>query len=206
MCIRDRTKIVQLLEHTPDFSNFKKWHLFAGAPANMQINAWEHDMQIFLPIEMFRFVWSEGAPGLARQQSEELAFLLAHEAGHAKQEEIYKTSCYQAKNVKMDKYDHLRSLADLVGAMSTQGLKGAELSQESKQKQVCEDHADAWAVRFTREAGFDPAGGTRLFTKMSQAFGQPGWKALTQQFVSDHSVDAVRIAHISLMIKMEKQF
>lgn len=200
--------IVRELKQAPDLPAIKKWHLFHEARPDWQINAWERDMQIYLPIEMFRFIWppEEGTPGPSRMAREEIAFLLAHEAGHAKQEEVYKTSCYEAKNVQMDKYDHLRSLADILGAASTNGLKGLELSQENKQKQICEDHADAWAVRFTREAGFDPSGGIRLFTKMSQAFGRPGWKGLTQQFISAHSVDAVRIAHISLMIQTKKQF
>src|SRR5215471_10786920 len=55
-------------------------------------------------------------------------------------------------------------IRDIAGAGATQGWAGTATSAANIQKQACEDHADAWAVRFTREAGIDPQGGVRLTT------------------------------------------
>ena len=42
--------------------------------------------------------------------------LLAHEAGHAKQEERYGQSCYTAGNVQFSKFDWFRTFSDVAGA------------------------------------------------------------------------------------------
>jgi len=96
-------------------------------------------------------------------------------------------------------------LANVVGGAVTGGADGALKATATIQKQACEDNADAWAVKLMREAGLDPSGGIRLFTKMSQLVNtNAGWRYFTQQFTSDHSIDEVRIAHITTLILQGK--
>lgn len=184
-------RIVAALKHAPDFPKVKAWRMPVGIRGPRQINAWESNGVITLPVEMFRFVEDDASA---------LAFLLAHEAGHAKQEEIYGQSCYSAGKVKMSKFDWVRALADIAGGAATQGAGGAATALANVQKQACEDNADAWAVKFMRGAGLDPAGGIALFSKFMQLRGKPGWQHFAQQFTSDHSIDEVRIAHVTALI------
>jgi predicted Zn-dependent protease len=135
-----------------------------------------------------------------------LPFLIAHEAGHAKQEEQYGQSCYTAGNVEFSKFDWFRTLADVTGAtfqgFKADGGKGGALGAASAlavaQKQACEDNADAWAVRLMRQTrGADPNGGVRLFNK----FTEYRWQSLTEQFTAGHSIDLVRIGHVLALIQ-----
>jgi len=188
-------EIIEKLRQAPDFPKVERWNLIVNAPENSQINAWETNKQVFVPVEMVRFV---------KDDQQAFAFLLAHEAGHAKQEELYGQSCYTARNVRYSKFDWFRALADVAGAAATKGVTGAGTALANMQKQVCEDNADAWAVKFTRGAGFDPSAGMRLFEKFQQLHGT-NWQQLAQQFSSDHSIEPVRIAHIAVLISHKEQ-
>jgi Zn-dependent protease with chaperone function len=165
-----------------------------NASPNMQINAWENKMVIFVPVEMIRWL----------NDQQMLTFLIAHEAGHAQQEQLYGQSCYTAPNVKFSTFDVLRSLGDIAGGAATKGGSGAAESLANLKMQACEDDADARAVKLMREAGLDPSAGIRLFTKLQQLQGTY-WQALAQQFTSDHSIGPVRIAHIAILAKKEAQ-
>jgi hypothetical protein len=189
-------RIVHALQRSPEFPKVRHLLVFPEARSDWQFNAWEQNMTIFLPVEMLRLLENQGDPLM-------LAFLLAHEAGHAKQEELYGTSCYAATDLKMSKFDWFRSLADVVGAGITQGWKGAGTSATILQQQACEDHADVWAVRFTREAGIDPTGGIRLSNLFTKLFQQPGWQGVTQQFVANHSISPLRAAHVQVLIQKQ---
>jgi len=184
-------QLMRTLVQAPDFPKLKGWSIATGTTPAGQINAYEQGKQIFIPVEMFRFLKDD--PGT-------LTFLIAHEAGHAKQEEIYGESCYTAKNVKMSKFDWVRALGDIAGAAATKGADGATAAAGNIQKQACEDNADAWGVRFMREAGLDPASGIRLFNKLDTVSRNVGWQVLTSQFFSDHSINVVRVAHITALI------
>ncbi len=48
----------------------------------------------------------------------------------------------------MSKFDRVRALADIAGGAATQGATGAARAAANMQRQVCEDNADAWAVKF----------------------------------------------------------
>lgn len=189
-------EVIAALKSAPDFPRITKYHMEPGWPLEKQINAYEQNMEITVPVEMFRLVKID--PSM-------FAFLLAHEAGHAKQEEKYGESCYTAGNVQFSKFDWLRTLGDVVGAAlqgsrgggARTGLSGAGDALAVMQKQACEDNADGWAVHFMRETrGADPNGGIRLFNLLSEL----RWQPLTAQFTSDHSIDVVRIAHVLTLI------
>ncbi len=184
-------RIMGALTRAPDFPKLKGWYTPTGTRPEMQINAWEENMQITVPVEMFHFL---------RDDPQALAFLIAHEAGHAKQQEIYGQSCYTARNVKMSKFDWVRALADIAGGAATQGAGGAATALSNVQKQACEDNADAWAVKFMRQARIDPAGGIRFFSKLRQWNATPGLQHFVQQFMSIHSIEEVRIAHVTALI------
>ena len=188
-------QLMRSLMQAPDFPTLKGWNISPGSPPEMQINAYERGKEIFLPVEMFRFLKDD--PGA-------LTFLIAHEAGHAKQEEIYGESCYTAKNMKMSKFDWVRTLGDVAGGAATKGVDGAATAAANVQKQACEDNADAWGVRFMREAGLDAASGIRLFNRLDAISQNAGWQGLATQFFSDHSINPVRVAHITALI-LQKQ-
>ncbi len=183
------------LERSADFPKVAKYRIGPGAPPAKQINAWEQNREIWVPVEMFRFVASD--PMM-------LGFLLAHEAGHAKQKEIYGQSCNAAAKFQASTFDWVGALGDIVGEAATGGADGASRVGAVIQQQACEDNADAWAVKFMREAGLDAAGGIRLITKFSESNGDAGWRSLTQQFTSDHSIGELRIAHITALIRRGK--
>jgi hypothetical protein len=186
------SQIIKVLKGVPDFPKVTGFAIPPGVPPQMQINAWEQGMKITIPVEMVRFL--EDDPNA-------FAFLVAHEAGHAKQEEIYGQSCYTANNVAMSKFDWVRTLADVAGGAATSGAQGAAAATVNIQKQACEDNADTWAVHFMRQGGgADPTGGLRLFSRLRQFSGFAGWKSLTEQFTATHSIDEVRIAHISALL------
>jgi len=186
------SQIIRVLKGVPDFPKVTGIVAQPGVPPQMQINAWEQGMKITIPVEMVRFL--EDDPNA-------FAFLVAHEAGHAKQEEIYGQSCYTANNVAMSKFDWVRTLADVAGGAATGGAQGAAAATANIQKQACEDNADTWAVHFLRQTGgADPTGGLRLFSRLRQFSGFAGWKSLTEQFTATHSIDEVRIAHISALL------
>ena len=184
-------RVTVALKRSADFPKIAKYRIGPGAPRAKQINAWERNMEIWVPVEMFRFVASD--PTM-------LGFLLAHEAGHAKQEEIYGRSCNAAATLQASTFDWRGALGDIVGEAATGGADGASGAGAVIQQQVCEDNADAWAVKFMREAGLDAAGGIRLITKFSQWNGDAGWRSLTQQFTSDHFINELRIAHLTKLI------
>src|SRR5215467_5165306 len=94
-------------------------------------------------------------------------------------------------------------IRDIAGAGATQGWAGTATSAANIQKQACEDHADAWAVRFTREAGIDPQGGVPLLNAFAK-LQQPGWLGFAQQFISDHSISALRIVHVVALINKKQ--
>lgn len=189
-------RIMTALKRAPDFPRLKACYIYRGAPPEQQINAWEQNMQIHVPVEMFRFLRDD--PGA-------FAFLVAHEAGHAKQEEIYGQSCYTTRRMKMSKFDWIRTLADIAGAAATQGWAGANEALSNVQKQACEDNADAWAVRFLRQAGIDPSGGIRLFNKTFQYSQSPGWKGFLQQFTASHSINPLRVVHIVWLMSQKQE-
>lgn len=186
---------MESLMRAPEFPKLKGWYVQPGYPPEKQINAFERDKQIFIPVETLRFL---------RDDPSALTFLIAHEAGHAKQEEIYGQSCYTAGNVKMSKFDWVRALADVAGGAATQGSSGAFGAMANMQKQACEDGADAWAVKFMREAGLDATSGLRLFEKFMQLPSRPGWQHFAEQFTSDHSINELRIAHITALILQKR--
>jgi|SRR6267142_442312 len=186
------SRVIAALKRAPNYPRVTKYQPLLGAPPQKQLNAWEQDMEITVPVEMFRFV--ERDPPM-------LEFLIAHEAGHAKQQEIYGQNCYTATNVEMSKCDWFRALGDVVGGAVTGGTDGALRATAILQKQACEDNADAWAVQFMREAGLDATGGIRLFTKFAELANRSGgWRYFTQQFTSNHSISELRIAHIAALI------
>jgi hypothetical protein len=89
----------------------------------------------------------------------------------------------------------------VVGGAITNGAEGAAQAATVMQNRPVRTTPDAWAVRLLRQAGLDPAGGVRLSTKMFELFSQNSdWHYYTQQFTSSHSIDPVRIAHISTLI------
>lgn len=185
------------LRHAPDFPKVRILAVTGdvvrtNAPLDMQINAWENKMVIFVPVEMIRWL----------NDQQMLAFLIAHEAGHAQQEQLYGQSCYTAPNVNFSTFDALRSLGDIAGGAAAKGGAGAAESLANMRKQTCEDDADARAVKLMREAGLDPSAGIRLFTKIQQLQGT-NWQAMAQQFTSNHSIGPVRIAHIAILAKKE---
>ena len=186
------SRVTDALERSADFPKVAKYRIGPGAPRKKQINAWERHMEIWVPVEMFRFVASD--PTM-------LGFLLAHEAGHAKQEEIYGRSCNAAATFQASTFDWVGAVGDIVGEAATGEADGASRAGAIIQQQACEDNADVWAVKFMREAGLDAAGGIRLITKFSESNGDAGWRSLTQQFTSDHSINALRIAHITALIR-----
>jgi len=188
-------RVTVALERSADFPKVAKYRIGPGAPPAKQINAWEQNMEIWVPVEMFRFVASD--PMM-------LGFLLAHEAGHAKQEEIYGQSCNAAAKFQGSTFDWVQELGDIVGEAATGGAEGASRAGAVIQQQVCEDNADVWAVKFMREAGLDAAGGIRLITKFSESNEDAAWRFLTQQFTSDHSVGKLRIAHITKLMRRGK--
>jgi hypothetical protein len=188
-------QVMGRLMRAPDFPKLKGWHVNPGSPPERQINAFEQSKEIFVPVEMFRF--TEDDPSV-------FTFLIAHEAGHAKQEEIYGQSCYTAGSIQMSKFDWIRALADIAGGAATQGAGGATTAAVNMQKQACEDNADAWAVRFMREAGLDATGGIRLFEKLMQLPSRPGWQHFAEQFTSDHSINELRIAHVTALILQKR--
>jgi hypothetical protein len=96
-------QVIEKLKQAPEFPRVERWNMQVNTPVNMQINAWETGKQIFVPVEMIRFLNSD---------QQEFAFLIAHEAGHAKQEELYGQSCYTARNVRYSKFDWIRAAAD----------------------------------------------------------------------------------------------
>jgi predicted Zn-dependent protease len=182
------------LHQTPDWPKTPEKPdvlILTGVQANMQINAWEKGMKIYVPVEMIR--WLE-----QNLDQQAYAFLIAHEAGHAQQEQLYGQSCYTAPNVNFSTFDVLRSLGDIAGGAATKGGTGAAESLANMKKQTCEDDADARAVKLMREAGLDPTAGLRLFTKLQRLQGT-NWQAMAQQFTSDHSIGPVRIAHIAIL-------
>jgi len=189
------SRVTVALERSADFPKVAKYRIGPGAPPAKQINAWEQNREIWVPVEMFRFVASD--PMM-------LGFLLAHEAGHAKQKEIYGQSCNAAAKFQASTFDWVGALGDIVGEAATGGADGASGAGAVIQQQACEDNADAWAVKFMREAGLDAAGGIRLITKFSESNGDAGWRSLTQQFTSDHSIGELRIAHITALIRRGK--
>jgi hypothetical protein len=192
------SQIVNALRAVPEFPKLAApVHLRSGVEPRMQINAWEENREITVPVEMLRFLESDPSA---------FAFLLAHEAGHAKQEELYGQSCYTANNVEFSKFDWFRTLADVAGA-AVQGWKegggragagGAADALAIAQKQACEDNADAWGIRFLRRTrGADLNGAIRFFDKLTDF----RWQSLTEQFTSDHSIDVVRIGHVLALIQ-----
>jgi Zn-dependent protease with chaperone function len=192
------SQVVDALRTVPDFPKLAApVHLRYGVEPRMQINAWEQGREITVPVEMLRFLESDASA---------FAFLLAHEAGHAKQEEMYGQSCYTAVGqYKFSTFDWTRTFADIAGA-AIEGLRnggarnggaGAAEAMSIAQKQACEDNADAWGVHFLRRTrGADLNGATRFFDKLMKL----EWQSLTQQFTSDHSIDVVRIAHVAALI------
>jgi hypothetical protein len=96
------SRVIQSLKTALDYPHVMKYHPLLNTPLPRQINAWESNMEICLPVEMFRFV--ERDPSM-------LEFLLAHEAGHAKQQELYGQNCYTANNVQFSKFDWFGALA-----------------------------------------------------------------------------------------------
>ena len=189
------SRMVAILKSAQDFPKVKIFHVFPGASPEMQFNAWEQNMEVYIPVEIFRFIESD---------PNAFAFLVAHEAGHAKQEEIYGQSCYTASNVTMSQLDWDRAVRDIAGGAAAHGAAGAAHAAANAQKQACEDNADAWAVRFTREAGLDPAGGVHLFSKLMQISADLNWQPFTEQFTSDHSISEERIAHITALISQKQ--
>ncbi|PYR29238.1 MAG: hypothetical protein DMF92_12385, partial [Acidobacteria bacterium] len=108
-------RVTVALKRSADFPKIAKYRIGPGAPRAKQINAWERNMEIWVPVEMFRFVASD--PTM-------LGFLLAHEAGHAKQEEIYGRSCNAAATLQASTFDWLGALGDIVGEAATGGADG----------------------------------------------------------------------------------
>src|SRR5947209_11806108 len=83
-------RVLVAIERVPDFPKLAApVHIKYGTGPTRQINAWEQNHEISVPIEMIRFL---------KGDSSALAFLLAHEAGHAKQEDEYGESCYTTHN------------------------------------------------------------------------------------------------------------
>jgi hypothetical protein len=192
------SQVITALRAVPDFPKLAApVHLRYGLEPRMQINASEQDRQITVPVEMLRFLEDDASA---------FAFLLAHEAGHAKQEEKYGQSCYTAiGQYHFSTFDWTRTLADVVGATfegfksggAQQGLAGTVDALAIAQKQACEDNADAWGIHFLRQThGADLNGATRFFDKLSNF----RWQSLTEQFTSDHSIDAIRIGHVMALI------
>jgi len=196
------SQVVNALRAVPDFPHLAApVHIKYGEREPLrQINAFEEDRQITVPVEMLRFLESDPSA---------FAFLLAHEAGHAKQEEKYGQSCYAAGNVEFSKFDWFRTLADVAGA-TVKGLKdggaregagGALNALGAAQKQACEDNADAWGIHFLRQTrGADLNGAIRMFNKLTEF----RWQSLTEQFTSDHSIDVVRIGHVLALIQQDR--
>jgi hypothetical protein len=94
-------QVTRALRSVPDFPRLATpVHLQSGTKdPGWQINAWEQNRQITVPVEMIRFLESDVSA---------FAFVLAHEAGHAKQEEKYGQSCYTATNIEVSKFDWFR--------------------------------------------------------------------------------------------------
>jgi len=194
-------QIVNALRAAPEFPKLAApVHLRYGVEPEWQINAWEQNREITVPVEMIRFLQGD---------TQAFAFLIAHEAGHAIQEQKYGQSCYTAANVEFSKFDWFRTLTDVAGA-TIQGFRsdggsaatlGAANALAIAQKQACEDNADAWAVRLMRQTrGGDASGGIRLFNKLMEH----QWQSLSEQFTSDHSIDLVRIGHVIALIRQQQ--
>src|SRR5437879_5910966 len=140
-------------------------------------------MEITVPVEMIRFLADDPAA---------FAFLLAHEAGHAKQQELYGST----DKAPMTTFDRFRSLGNIALGAKTNGASGAVAGFSNGRKQTKEDGADAWAVKFMRGAGLDVTGGIRMFAKLRGVWGG-AWRS---QFAQDHSINELRIAHVTALI------
>ncbi len=118
---------VAALKRATDFPKVKAWYMRPGTRPEIQIqnNAWEQNVQITVPVEMFRFLGDD---------PQAFTFLHAHGAGHAKQEEIYGQSCYTARNVKTSKFDWVRARADIAvnrGLITARLCEFYQVSEES---------------------------------------------------------------------------
>jgi predicted Zn-dependent protease len=135
---------------------------------------------------------------ICRYDQDEIAFILGHEMTHIiRGHAMNRIVSHSAINIA-SRVAPTRGL--LSGWLRRVGVKFLE----SAYSQDMETEADRFAVRLVTVAGYDPKGGARLFTRLSQLNSTGGAIHLGEYFCSHPSFEA-RIHNINRLLRKRHQ-
>ena len=126
---------------------------------------------------------------MCQQDPDELAFILAHEMAHVILRHAIGRIVSSTTFAAASKVAYARG--PFVGWLRQAGMEYLQNSYSQRQ----EIDADTLAVRLTNAAGFDPAAGSRLFTRLSEQI-RPDSQFKLARYFSSHPPFEVRIQNI----------
>ena len=126
---------------------------------------------------------------MCQKDPDELAFILAHEMAHVILRHAIGRIVSSTTFAAASKVAYARG--PFVGWLRQAGMEYLQNSYSQRQ----EIDADTLAVRLTNAAGFDPAAGSRLFTRLSEQI-RPDSQFKLARYFSSHPPFEVRIQNI----------